>query len=306
MYAVDTGARHIVFHPKVYLVKGHDRAGMLAGSANLTLGGLNNNLEASLALELNLENQRDREFVAAVEKQLMILPTQFPENVRRIANSEELVVLRNSGRLLDETEASPPRSTTQKGTPDSDIVPRIRLTPTIASRAIRRTRTRTTPAAVQPDEPRTNPIASIPANLELLWESKSLTERDLNIPSGTNTNPTGSINLDKGKLDSEIDHRHYFRDEVFNHLNWTTREGTTEETNANFVLVIKGISYGEFNLSIRHNTDTTRTTYQQHNAMTRLSWGEMREFIANRNLIGRSLSIYRDVTNPERFVIEID
>jgi hypothetical protein len=128
----------------------------------------------------------------------------------------------------------------------------------------------------------------------------------LNIPSGTNTHSTGSINLDQGKLDATIDFRHYFRDDVFNQLTWATRKGTTEEASTKFKLIIKGLSYGEFLLFIRHNTDRTSATYIQRNSTTRISWGDMREFIANRNFIGRTLFLYRDVINPENFVIEID
>lgn len=306
LYVVDTGARNIVFHPKIYLIKAENRAGTLAGSANLTRGGLNSNVEASFALEMDLTNQKDKDFTDTVESQLMALPEQYPDNVQLVVNERQLELLSNNGLLLDEAEISPPRPLTQRETPDSDIVPRIRLVPTIQPRIIRRTRTRVPAETVQPNEEMRNATAIIPTNLELLWESKPLTERDLTIPSGANTHRTGQISLDKGKLDAEIDLRHYFRDEIFDHLTWTARSGALEEAFANFALVIKGISYGEFRLSIKHNTDTTRRTYLQHNAMTRLSWGDMRRFIANRNLIGRSLSIYRDVTNPERFVIEID
>ncbi len=302
LYTVDTGARNIVFHPKIYLIKAQNHAGILGGSANLTLGGLNNNIEASLVLEMDLADTSDREFVEKLENQLTALPEQYPENVSLIENEQALVELQENGLLLDEAEAQPPRPLTQKSSPDFDVVPRIRLTPTIAQRAVRRVRTRA-PITTTTEATGITPVST---SLELMWESKPLTERDLNIPSGSNTNATGSINLDKGKLDAGIDHRHYFRDEIFNHLTWVVRNETTEETSANFTLIIKGISYGEFQLSVRHNTETTTATYLQHNATTRLSWGDMRESIANRNLIGRSLSIYRDVTNPEHFVIEID
>jgi len=55
-------------------------------------------------------------------------------------------------------------------------------------------------------------------------------------------------------------------------------------TYAKFQLVIKGISYGEFDLRIAHSTDTNSRTYQQNNAMTRLSWGPARDYIARPDL----------------------
>jgi hypothetical protein len=124
---------------------------------------------------------------------------------------------------------------------------------------------------------------------------------------GTNTNRTGSINLDKGLLDGDIDQRHYFRDDVFDSLKWSPgKRPKVEEAYAKFQLVVKGVSYGEFDLRIAHSTNTASTTYKQRNAMTRLSWGPMREFVAKPDLIGRSLTLYRDKAEPKRFVLEID
>jgi hypothetical protein len=71
-------------------------------------------------------------------------------------------------------------------------------------------------------------------------------------------------------------------------------------------LVLKGISYGEFDLPIRHTNSTTSKAYIQRNAMTRLSWGPMREYVARPDLIGRTLALYRDKIDLTRFVLEID
>jgi hypothetical protein len=114
------------------------------------------------------------------------------------------------------------------------------------------------------------------------------------------------VNLDKGLLPETVDHRDYFRKQVFSSLAWTRRGATVDEAFAKFQLVIKGISYGEFDLAIRHTTSTTSEAYLQRNAMTRLSWGPMREFVAKENLIGRTLALYRDKVDPKRFVLEID
>ena len=40
--------------------------------------------------------------------------------------------------------------------------------------------------------------------------------------------------------------------------------------------------------------------------MTRLSWGPMRDYVAREDLMGRTLSLYRDKADPTRFVLEID
>src|ERR1700730_2951326 len=68
LYAVDTGSRNVIFHPKLYLVRGRRRAGLVIGSANLTLGGLNNNIEAGMLLDLDLADAHDRGVVDGIEE----------------------------------------------------------------------------------------------------------------------------------------------------------------------------------------------------------------------------------------------
>jgi HKD family nuclease len=302
LFTVDTGARHIVFHPKIYLVRGKKVSGLLTGSANLTLGGLNNNVEASVALDFDMTEKKDVQLIDEIESQILSLPKQYPENIEAITSIERLVEFKNAGRLLDEAEAAPPRPASSRqvnGATDNPI-PRIKLEPKRMQGTIRRKKIA---AKVQPVV--AVPI-SIPSKLELVWQSKELTERDLNISSATNTHATGSINLDKGLLAEDIDHRHYFRDDVFPDLTWTEKSDTVEEAEADFGLVIKDVDYGVFRLPIRHTTDTESRSYEQRNAMTRLSWGPMKEFLANRDLIGRTLSLYRDKDRAGSFVLEID
>lgn len=55
------------FHPKVYLFKSGTRAELIVGSGNLTEGGLFDNYEASLGLELDLARDDDRAFLEQVE-----------------------------------------------------------------------------------------------------------------------------------------------------------------------------------------------------------------------------------------------
>lgn len=103
------------------------------------------------------------------------------------------------------------------------------------------------------------PAATPPApgvEYELVWESKELERSDLNIPDGANTNVKGSISLDKGRLPAEVDHRHYFREEVFAGLSWQPRGKTVEEAYAKCHLVLKGISHGEFDVPISHTMGT--------------------------------------------------
>src|SRR5690606_27736323 len=121
---------------------------------------------------------------------------------------------------------------------------------------------------------------------ELMWVSKELERRDLNIPrAGRNTNPTGSINLDKGLMDATVDHRHYFREVVFAGLSWPAASKAVDTATASFALTVKGVDHGTYELTVRHTTSTTSATYKQKNAMTRLSWGAAKAVVQDRSLL---------------------
>lgn len=301
LYVVDTGAQHVIFHPKIYYARGQYEARAIVGSANLTLSGLNNNIEASVALELNLNEADDSKIAADIEENFTHLTEDYPKHIVRVAGWSQLIVLQDEGRLVDESRSSPPRIISRTSTPDR--LPRMQLEVAHLAPKI----TRTNPSELElPNIEIYKPMPT-EQDLELVWRSKSLTERDLNIPSGTHTNPTGSMNLDKGLLEDGIDHRHYFREEVFSSLPWMqTDKATVEETHAKFRLVVKGVDYGEFELRIAHTAGTESPTYKQKNAMTRLSWGSARDHVARSDLIGRTLSLYRSAVNQTSFVVEID
>lgn len=311
LHTVDTGSRTVIFHPKLYLVRGKTSARFVVGSANLTLGGLNNNIEAGMLLDFNLADAADKAVVDEIESQLASLPTDYPEHIVKVGSVTVLDKMLACGRLVDEMAVSPPRPTTSAGgVGGSDTIPRIKL----KVAPLRRVLAKAKAAPKKPKPPKapagmaaSKPVAAtVGVEFELVWESKPLTRRDLTIPDAAGTHATGSVNLDKGLLPEDVDHRHYFRDDVFPHLVWATRSKTVDEAFAKFQLVMKGISQGEFDLAIRHTTSTTSKAYKQKNAMTRLSWGPMREYVARPDLIGRTLALYRDKVDPARFVLEVD
>ncbi|HET8839296.1 MAG TPA: hypothetical protein VFM82_09930, partial [Flavobacteriaceae bacterium] len=145
-------------------------------------------------------------------------------------------------------------------------------------------------------------------NNELLWESGPLKERDLNIPKGDNTNPTGSMLFKKGTL-KDINTRHYFRDEVFRTLDWSfdTRKNRThiERAIANFKIVISGIDYGTFPLSISHNTNSKHLEKVKQPA-TQLHWGEAKVLIAQDELTGKTATLYKNVSVADAFTLIIE
>ena len=315
LYAVDTGSRHLLFHPKLYYVRGKKLARLSIGSANLTLGGLNNNIEAGVILDFDPADKDDRKFLKDLEGEFDRLAAAHPENVFRIEKVKRLAELLAAGLLIDESNMPPPKPSTSATPGSSDPTPRMKM----AISAIKKSPKKAT--APKPLTPQVPPIAapvgaaasaaapvvgSTGVSFEHVWTSKDLTERDLTIPTGNNTNPTGSINLDKGLLDAEVDHRHYFRDDVFPALTWTARSATVDEATGKFQVVIKGVDYGSFDMQIRHTTSTNTASYIQLNAMTRLSWGGVAAEVKRPDLIGRAMSLYRDLADPTKFMIEID
>lgn len=318
LYVVDTGSRRVIYHPKIYLVRGKEKTKLIIGSANLTPGGLNNNIEASVLAECNMTDAADRLLVESIEKGLDEQPAEHPKNVLKITTAAQLDELHGKGLLVDEATAAAPKPATSGSSPADDSVPRIKLkvlpirvsltaAKQAAAKSVPTKKTPAKKAAASKAAAASSPAVTGVA-FERVWESKELTRRDLDVPiAGRNTNRTGSINLDKGLLDDDTDHRHYFRDQVFNALKWSpSKSPQVEETYAKFQLVVKGVSYGEFDLRIGHSTNSTSVTYRQRNAMTRLSWGPMRDYIARPDFIGRSLTLYRDMADPKRFVLEID
>ncbi len=310
VHYVDTGARHVVFHPKIYFASGTDTARMVIGSANLTPGGLNNNIEASVTLDLDFMNSNDSAIASSVDVEFLKLVADYPAHVVLLNSVDQLDALHEEGRLVDEASSFPPRTVSSGSGTKTDGLPRIKLRVAPLARSVKRSDlpkppTIPAPATGTSASPSAS-TASTGAELELVWESKPLTERDLTIPSGATTHATGSINLDKGLLEEKIDHRHFFRDEVFPALAWTPKSATVEEAYARFGLIVKGVDHGEFELRIGHTTSTTSAAYMQRNAMTRMSWGEMKPHIASPDFIGRTMSLYRNAKDPSRFVIEID
>jgi HKD family nuclease len=311
LYTVDTGSRGILFHPKLYQVRAKAEARLILGSANLTLGGLNNNIEAGMKFDLDFEEAADRALVDSIEKQLDALPAEYPEHVVQVKDEAALDNLLAAGLLIDETALPPPKpTTTAKAGAKQGAIARIKLKVAPIFRKFVKT-----PGA--PKKPAAAPAAgaavaappSIPAigvEYEIVWQSKLLTRRDLTIPEAAGTHATGSVNLDKGLMPAEVDHRHYFREQVFPALNWQPATNTTEQAFAKFHLVIQGVSHGEFDLRIGHTVGTDSEGYKQNNAMTRLSWRPMREFIAHKEFIGLTLSLYRDKADATRFLLEID
>ena len=105
-----------------------------------------------------------------------------------------------------------------------------------------------------------------------------------------------------------IDFQHYFRETVFSDLNWQTnpesRSPHLEHATINAEIMIKNISYGIYELEVTHNPETNTRSYKQGNATTKIKWSEARSLIANRDLLDRTLRLFKK--NSTDFVMVID
>lgn len=310
LYAVDTGSRSLLFHPKLYHVRGAETAQLSVGSANLTLGGLNNNIEAGVHIELSLDDDDDLAIADELEASFDGLAAEHPENVFEVEDEAAIDELLNAGRLIDETAAPPPRTPTKAKAGSTDPTPRMKMQPNPV-RGKAKPKAPPAPAAAPPAAapaaaPGTAPGTSLTVapDLELVWESKPLTRRSLGIPTGPNSNPTGSTTLGSGTFD-DIDRVTYFRDDLFGHLDWTLN-GTIETAQQEFDLVIKGVLVGTFDMTLRHSLTIAATAYERSQSPTNLSWDEARPLVAREDLLDRSMRIWRSTEDPTEFQIEFD
>lgn len=296
LYVVDTGSHTTIFHPKMYLARFEKSVTVIIGSANLTLGGLCNNIEASSILELDLSSTDDNRFVDQAESAFDYLVTTYPDHVLHIKSKEDIESILEGGRIIDETVAAndknsiPPKE-------NVDIRPLMKLFQTSLRDEGDQVGVDRHLRVGKPN----------PHDYRLVWQSNKLTKRDLNIPTGKNTNPTGSMLWKKGRMEG-IDQRHYFRDQVFANMDWSVDASKPhyERAHIHVHIVIKGEYKGAFNLRISHNMDKESESYKQNNSMTHVSWGEAKSLVAQSNLLGLTMTLYRKDSTPPEFMIEID
>jgi HKD family nuclease len=120
LFVVDTGRRTLLFHPKLYFARGTTEARLVVGSANLTAGGLNNNIEAGVAIDLDLANNADRVLAAEIEDEFDQTVSRFSNNIIAVETVQAIQDLQDTNRLLDEAEIRirllwPPNDRTRSG-----------------------------------------------------------------------------------------------------------------------------------------------------------------------------------------------
>lgn len=306
LYAVDTASRHIIFHPKLYFVSNDTHAQAIIGSSNLTFNGLHNNIEVGTLIKLDLGKASDMEFAGKIKNAFTPLLESDPNHVFLIKNDHHADELFEAGRLADERIIPAPVTTSKVKKGKRDDLPPMKLHSVVRPR-------RKTPAPAPSEVPSpTNgstksPSVAASTVAYRVWKSKPLTERSLNIPSSGKANKTGSMGWGKGAFEN-IDHQHYFRDEVFANLEWKPAPPSkkSEFAHAKFEIVIKNVSEGVFELILSHKTGRSLATLARRNHTTELRWGSAKHLIEDKALLGRTLYLYKKDSTPPEFVIEID
>jgi HKD family nuclease len=293
----------IIFHPKVYFFESKNKIKLIIGSSNLTSQGLFQNMEASICLEVN--KTEDLSLIEDLKKNYSSLFDLTDANLKEV--TPELIESLLSTGLIP-TEAERKKLYAKNNVSEKkDRKKIIEIFPKRSSAKInsifKKSKFMDSISDVEED------IAEVEFfdnNEEevLVWKSSALKERDLNIPTGDNTNPTGSMLFKKGETEG-IDQRHYFREDVFNELEWINDppDSHIERTLANFKIIIDATDMGIFNLKLSHNTNIQSETYKQKNSMTNISWGKAKEFIAKPELLGKKLELLK---KGDLFILKIE
>lgn len=313
-----------IFHPKIYLFEGDEEVKFILGSSNLTGRGLFTNVESSLLIEFDISDNEGLSLLTALKTYYKPLFDFSDNNLFRISQPV-IDDFHARGIVPDEREIRRIYGT-KKEWVDSSSAPNAN-TFTVPKRI-----TAGIPANF-PKKPKVglgaspNHAASEDSTIgeltkeiipsvstfkrkayTLVWESGPLTERDLNIPQGSNTNNTGSMLIKKGLL-KEIDQRHYFRDTVFKSLNWIKDNGLHtkhyERAMAKFKIIVAEDDYGFFDLKLSHNTSKKSKSYNQNQPMTSLSWGKAKSIIAKPELIGKNARLFRGHSTGD-FILKIE
>ncbi|MGB0840427.1 MAG: phospholipase D-like domain-containing protein [Chitinophagales bacterium] len=300
-----------IFHPKIYLFEGAEKSALIIGSSNLTAQGLFNNIEASFLIRVSTHDEKGMETIHQLKNYYKGLFDLTDPNLKKL--DQDLINFLVKTKVVPTAEERKATSSESEAIENKqsrkglyDIFPK-RIIAKIPSFFRKKRKSSLSPLNKSiAKKALKEQVANNQLRL-LLWESNPLTKRDLNIPTGKNTNPTGSMLFKKGKQ-VDIDQRHFFRNQVFQTLNWQydTRPNLShlERAKAMFKIIVQGVDKGNFELKLTHNSKTTTKTYLQKNSMTAISWGSAKSVIAKQELIGKTVKLYESSINSSIFVLD--
>lgn len=305
-----------VFHPKIYLFEGDTEYKLIIGSSNLTERGLFINVESSVLIEFNSGDADGMALLTSLRTYYQSLfslsdPNLFPINSTTISDFVAKGIVPDEAtrrRFYASKNTGTGTAPTQQGAPTGTIIPRraIPRTPSNFARKASSAPSGANAPRVTPAPPTisSTPPTATPSPRTLVWQKVSLSQSDAqNVPAGTQL--TGNLKLSQARFrvsNVVIDQTTYFRNQVFNSLNWSnTKPGNTsyEEAFCVFDVTLLGNSLGSFTLKLSH--DPVRIA-GQGNTPTWLHWGDLIPSLQQTNITGRTLNLY--ATN-QTFSIEV-
>ena len=277
VFVFDTARIESIFHAKVIVGSGTNSAKVICGSANITTGGLANNIEAGIISKLNLRCESDEKFLTEVREYIDNIIHNYPQNVKKISEDRELDELYEQGLVVDENQRKLRNNffCASKEKQEKSIVSRF---PLVNKKLLN----------FGKKQKQTNAILRkldhviVEEVCEEVWKSNKLTKSHLGIVK-KGTHAKGEMSLGKGQY-RQIDQFTYFRDTVFRDLDWKNNKSGDEIANAYFTMIICGINYGEYKLRILHKRKGM-VAYQQNNYVTSIRWGDVSHLLKNENLL---------------------
>ena len=293
------------FHPKLYLFANEqtEKALISVGPSNWSRGGLLDNVEVNLLLELDLSFETDKRIFDDIQGKFQGYWVETEEKggvgqgfVRRVTLNN----LDGFSSLLSTTPEQPSAAPKPMRTSTPKVVdPKLNeaeslfdgkrvVIPKRYQRRIQR-RARKRPSRIIPKFKRTAPTLS---QRYLLWRKPKLAASDVQRQKG---HPTGGVRLTQAKWEVDgqiIDQTSYFRDEVFGNLEWTIDEyapKSREVALVNATIRILGEDYGRHDFKISHKPSGEAG---QGNYTTLLHWWGLTEMIWKLNLVGKKLELY--------------
>ena len=301
-----------IFHPKIYLFEGDQEIKLIVGSSNLTGRGLFRNVESSLLIEFGITDTEGTTLLTTLKTYYKALFDFSDPNLFKI--SQTVIDDFTARKIIpDEIERKKLYSNkkslaTPSTTPNANTltIPK-RNTSKIPANFPIKPRGAASGTVITPPSSAGLPIIGqtgtviatapvVPQPRVLVWQKPSLSQSDAQfVPAGTNG--TGNLKLSQARFKLNgivIDHNTYFRNQVFQNLNWARTKPTSatyEETICNFNITILGISYGIQALKLSY--DTVRIS-NQANTPSWLHWGNtLMAILQQINVTGRTFNLYK-------------
>ncbi|MCS2775382.1 phospholipase D family protein [Bacteroides fragilis] len=298
-----------IFHPKIYLFESDIKTVLIVGSSNLTTNGLFSNIESSILIEFNNTDEQGKALIHDLKKHYETLFDFSDSNLFKLT-PEVIQAFVDKGIVPEKTNwKTKYRKTIEKETElqDSLEVPTREIVKLPKEfKRIKAHREKVITDVIEETCVDIDSTVDLDP-LSLVWTSKELSRRDLNIPNSVNTHSTGSMFFSKGNT-PDIDQKHYFRDVVFCNLKWQkdSKQSHLERAKALFHIYTLGQGPYTFKLSLTHNTNTTSKAYLQNNSMTWISWGPAKKYVAKEELLDCIAKLYADPENNAEFTLIIE